>query len=328
MYYNTQDENGGNGPVPKITVITLLAVSVLLAALSSAAPIGFFGVLLTAASAAATAFACGAVGSFLPLAVSAAAYLTALLFFGKPLEAAAALAFLPCAFMMADARKRRRSRSETILALSLVLGAAYIAYIALYIAIKRGGLSVAVIKEEFDLYTAGIGEIFSALGFSEENKNSLVGMLMAVSPSLAVYQLMFTAYFTTVFYSALCRMFRLEDKLLPVPPWQFSMSWVSACVFMAAYIISVLFSTGRVSPLSLTAENIIIILTPGFAVVGAGRAVLRVKERNGNFITAVLAVAAFALLFINLQMFLSLISFFGVIETIMDGIKRRMSGMK
>jgi cytochrome bd-type quinol oxidase subunit 1 len=152
--------------------------------------------------------------------------------------------------------------------------------------------------------------------------------MLVLSPSMIICLLLFTAFLTTAFYITLCRMFRLEEKLLPSFPWQFEMSIISACVFAAAYAVSVLFSAGNATALSLTAENIIIILTPGFALVGARRAINRVKARNGGFITAVVGVIAFLLLFINITAFFISISFLGVIETVMDRVKIRMSGIK
>lgn len=320
--------DGGRRDIPIITIVTLLAVSALLAALSSVSPLSVFGVLFTAAAAAATAFVCGAVGSLYPLTVAAAAYLTALLFFRKPVEAVSACAFFPCALMMTEAKKRSHTRSNALLAISAALGAGCVVYLTLALALNFGGLSAAAFKIAYDSFMGGIREDFMAYGLTEDIVTTLIGYMLVLSPSMIICLLLFTAFLTTAFYTILCRLFRLEERLLPSSPWRFEMSIMSACVFIAAYAVTMLFSAGSATALSLTAENIIIILTPGFALIGAKRAVNRIKAKSGGFVTVIVVFITFLLLFINITAFFISVSLLGVIETVMDSVKIRMSGIK
>lgn len=309
--------------IPVITIVTLLAVSALLAALSSFSPLSAFGVLFTAAAAAFTAFVCGSVGSLYPLAVGAAAYVFALLFFGQPVQAVTACAFLPCALMMNEARRRRLTRSKTIIAISAVLGAGCVFYIVLALVLKWGGLSVTSLTAAYNAFMTGIRESFALIGFTEDIIDTLIGYVLVLSPSMAVCLLLFMAYLTASFYIMLCRLFRLEEKLLPSFPWRFEMSFVSAYIFIAAYAVSLLFSSGKTTAISLTAENIIIILTPGFALIGLKRAIDRIKTRSRGFSTAIIGVIALTLFFYNIAAFFVSVSFLGVIGTLSDSIKIR-----
>ncbi|MHB1150969.1 MAG: DUF2232 domain-containing protein [Eubacteriales bacterium] len=310
--------------IPKITVAALLTISSLLAALSSFSPLSVFGVLFTAAAAGFTAFVCGSVGSQYPLAAGAAAYVFALLFFGQPVQAVTGCAFLPCALVMNEARRRRLNRSKTMIAISAALGAGCVFYIFLALVLNWGGLSVTSLNAAYDSFMTGIRESFALIGFSNDIIETLIGYVLVLSPSMVVCLLLFTAYLTTAFYIMLCRLFRLEEKLLPSFPWQFEMSFVSACVFIAAYAVSLLFSSGKTTAISLTAENIIIILTPGFALIGLNRATNRIKSRNSGFSTAIFGVIALTLFFYNIAAFFVSVSFLGVIGTMSDNIKIRL----
>lgn len=320
--------DGGRRVIPIITVVTLLAAAALLAAISSVSPLSVSGVLFTSAAAAAAAFVCCSVGSRYPLTITAAAYLFALLFFRKPVEAVSACAFFPCALMMTEAQKRSHTRTKALFAISAALGAGCVIYIALVLALNYGGLSTVAFRTAYDSFMVVIREGFTAYGLTEDIITTLIGYMLVLSPSMIICLLLFTAYLTTAFYITLCRLFRLEERLLPSFPWQIEMSIMSACVFIASYAVTMLFTAGNATPLSLTADNIIIILTPGFALIGVKRAVSRVKTRSGGFVTAIVGVIAFLLLFINITAFFISVSFLGVIETVMDSVKIRMSGIK
>ncbi len=310
--------------IPKVTIVTLLAASSLLAALSSFSPLSAFGVLFTAAAAGFTAFVCGSVGSQYPLAVGAAAYVFALLFFGQPVQAVTSCAFLPCALVMNEARRRRLNRSKTMISISAALGTGCIFYIFLALVLNWGGLSVTSLNAAYDSFMTGIRESFILIGFSKDIIETLIGYVLVLSPSMAVCLLLFTAYLTTAFYIMLCRLFRLEEKLLPSFPWQLEMSFVSACVFIAAYAVTLLFSSGKTTAISLTAENVIIILTPGFALIGVKRVTDRIKSRGGGFSTPIIGVIALTLFFYNIAAFFVSVSFLGVIGTMSDNIKIRI----
>lgn len=314
--------------IPLITVVTLIAVSVLLAALSSFSPLSVFGVLFTAAASGFISFVCGTLNSSFPLTAGAAAYVLALLFFGQPVQAMAACAFIPCALMMNTARRYKFNRSKSILMISAALGAAAVFYLSLTFVLKRGGLTATVFTTAYEEFMTGLREDFAKLSFSEEIIDTMIGYMLVLSPSLAVCLLFFTAYLTTAFYGMLCGLFRLQEKLLPVYPWTFEMSVVSACVFLTAYAVTLILSSGKTTVVSLTAENIIIMLTPGFALLGVTRIKDRIKTKTGGITTAIIGIMALVLLFYNLAAFFITVSFFGVIGTVADSIKTRMMHIK
>ncbi len=325
---NNPGEEKRRYPVPAVTVVTLLAVSVLFGALSSFSPLSVSGMLLISGAAACTSFVCGSVGSPYPLAAGIAAYPLALLFFGDPVAALTACAFLPCALLMNTARRLRFGRSKTMISVAAALGAGCVLYIALNLIFTRGGLGAAAFGAAYDDFMAGIRDNFALMGFTEDITEKLIGYMLVLFPSMAVCLLLFSAYLTVTFYILLCRLFRLEEKLLPSFPWPFEMSFISAVVFIVSYAAALFFNGGKTTPLTLTAENIIIILTPGFTLAGVKRAADMIRARKRNLTAGILAAVAFLLLFYNIAAFFVSVSFFGVIGTVSDSIKKRIKPVK
>lgn len=305
--------------IPKITVVTLLVVSVLLAALSVFSPLSAFGLLFTAAAAASVAFVCGSVNSLLPLLTGIAAYGLALSVFGHSVGALTACAFVPCALVMNETGRRRLARTKTVLAVSAAFGAGVIVYIILALIINRGGLSAAAFTAAYDDFISGIVENFASAGFTEEIIDTLIEYLLVLSPSLFVCLLLTVAYLTTVFYVMLYRIFRPS----PGVEWRVEMSVFSAVVFLASYAIIAVLSTAKINSVSLTAENIIIILTPGFALIGIRRIITGLKTGIGRFRAVLTGIIILFLIFYNIALFAVIISLIGVADTLAGGIKKR-----
>ncbi len=109
--------------------------------------------------------------------------------------------------------------------------------------------------------------------------------------------------------------------------WRIELDSVSAGVYVAAYLISMLFATdgGTLMP-AIVAENLILILSPGFLYCGARDVVLgfRGKASMGK-ISAFILAPALLLIFINPTAIVILLCALGVIVTFREnGARRRM----
>ncbi|MDD4772665.1 MAG: hypothetical protein PHZ09_03580 [Eubacteriales bacterium] len=312
------ETNHRGAAIPKITVVTLLVVSVLLAALSAFSPLSAFGLIFTAVAAASAAFVCGSVGSLLPLLTGIAAYGLALFFFGNPVRALTACAFVVCALVMNEARRRRLPRTKTVLAISAAYGTGGIIYILLALTVNWGGLSAAAFTAVYDAFISGIVESFASVGFSEDIIDTLIEYLLVLSPSLSICLLFIVGYLTTVFYMTLHRVFRSE----PAAAWRIEMSMVSAVVFFVSYAIIAVLSTSKINAVSLAAENIIIILTPGLAIIGIRRTIAGLKTGVGRFRPVLTGIIVLFLIFYNISLFVIIISLLGAADTLANGIRK------
>ena len=112
---------------------------------------------------------------------------------------------------------------------------------------------------------------------------------------------------------------------LPARPWGIFLSTVSAVLYMAAFIgysFSSLFSNG-VSVFYALTLNFVLILLPGFAIVGAKTLILRLRlMESGSFRTILILFLAF-FLFFNFYYLLYLTAIYGAVTTIRVAVYKK-----
>jgi len=97
--------------------------------------------------------------------------------------------------------------------------------------------------------------------------------------------------------------------------WPLRLSPVSAVVFCISYLLSVLFRSDALGTVSIVAVNLLIILTPGFSMVGFKDVIRRIRDNTESGYSPFYLVALIFLIFINPIACMLLLAFFGVVVT-------------
>jgi len=161
--------------------------------------------------------------------------------------------------------------------------------------------------------------------YTAEQVDLVIGSAKLLMPSVIICAANVFAYLSTAVFHLFMRAFSITAMLGENKKWKLKLSPVSAVVFGAAYIISVLFRTGAATPVSVAVMNLIVILVPGFALIGIREIVGRIRQREEVHVTPFYIAALVILVLINPVTCLIMLAFFGVIDTLVAqfGIGRR-----
>lgn len=147
--------------------------------------------------------------------------------------------------------------------------------------------------------------------YTEESVTELINSIMILLPAAGICILSVIAYITTSVFAFTVKLGGAED-MLPSRPWKFTMSIVSACVFVAAYLCGIFFASSKTTVIWAAAQNITLILTPGFALIGFRTAFGRKTVRHMKAL--VLPTLLLISLFIVPAIFVYLLTLVGLIE--------------
>ena len=303
-----------------ISVISLLLGSVILAALAARYPLGPFAMFFSALAAAMTAFVCDITEKKFLFLTGITAYLIALLFTRSPAGALAGIAYWPAAAALYCAVKKRSTKTFSVLLCAGGLAAAAALYLAALLW-EAGSLNPTGIHDLVNAATGILYQSFIGIGADEETAGALLRNLLLLSPAFIVTVLNLMAYISCSFAVLLYRIFGHPERL-PEIPWRICMSTVSAYVFAIVYVICILFSgTGDITVIGITTENILLMLTPGFALTGLRSISARIRRRSSGFLNVVIVILSLLLFFLNIYAFLTILSFYGVIDTIIASFR-------
>ena len=236
----------------------------------------------------------------------------------------------------------------------------WLAYFALAITAEYGACNAETIGQMLDTALTPVKEMLSQLTFESETgvmpyynaedielllyytKTLLLGVLAAM--------MLVNAYFVTLAARLISGIFDVET-LLPMSlrismratmtedgpkldisrelvPWRIEIDSVTAGVFIAAYVVSLLLSFMGDGALTLYSalQNLVVILAPGFLYSGARDILLSLRGRAsfGGLSKFALIFGA-VLIFINPSSAVTLISALGVIVTLRENRLRRHS---
>ena len=247
---------------------------------------------------------------FIP-AVIPAAYLVAFLFGRDPIVAFLSLIAFPAAFILGLSVKGKAGRLSAICRTSATLIGCGVVAIVIWIAVENGGLAnnvfVGAADKFFDrlvvYYTEQYGELAAkyeemgisavAYGLSAEDAKEYAVAVYGIIPALAVVAVNVVSFIGFQINTSILspfekkRMF-LKNKL------DFSMSWVSATVFIIAGIVMLYNSYAGNETVALIAQNIYLILLPGL-VLTAVLLLLGKRENGRSHIFLLIGLALIAL---------------------------------
>ena len=239
------------------------------------------------------------------LALPILPYISALIVLQNPLYALEATVFFPVGMAVIFMLERKSSRIQTVIAGS----AAYIVFYVLFIA-----LTLVVNAQSLDQYFTEQLE-----PFSEFLTEDLVNQMLLIMPATLICFVNVFSYVITALYRALAHLFKLTYQL-PDVRWELKLSIVSAYVFCVTYVISILGGStiyGVITAaITVVTQNVILILTPGFAYQCVSSLIRRFKNRENTRLTIIICVFAFFLMFVSPGMIVTMLAFFGVADAI------------
>lgn len=347
------DKNSRPAGMSVSAAAILAAVVIMLHLTAGFDPTGLSIMPLCAMSVASAALISLSFASIIPLSICVGGYMLAALSSGSFLSALVYLFPLPAAAVIIlslsgglPAEKRifggksklfslRLTRTECIIALTvltLILGLS-----ALYIAIRASGVTVAEftaseserfadILRSFTETAAEAGNIggnenMTAIAkYTEDMIQYYVGYLRLMLPSIFVTTASVFAYTATLFFRLLAKTTRCS-YILGEDGWRFTLSRVTAIVFIVSYVLNILGGNLVDNTITAASGNLVIILTPGLAVIGVKHMLRRIRSPKGLPVAVLYGIVIFVLAFLNIFMIFTLASFIGVID-IMTGGRR------
>ncbi|MCL2518519.1 MAG: YybS family protein [Oscillospiraceae bacterium] len=304
--------------MPPITIILLIAVIALM-------PLVIPIFITNLVSAAIFVFLYRTNRNNLLFALPVLPYLSALITLQNPINALEAIAFYPLALAVIFMLDKKSTRVQTVIAASCAFILFYAVFTPITVAAEYNGLNLAIMeqflndqiepfKEFISLYTVTIGEETIPL-YSEAQITDLINQTLLIIPAVLICFVNVFTYIVTALYRKLTQLFRQTSKI-PDERWELKLSVVSAYVFCVTYVISIFGGTTIYGIVTVATQNIILILTPGFAYECVLALIRRFKNRENVRWAVIVCTVAFVMLFVSPGMVLTLLAFFGVAEAI------------
>ncbi|MFA6948332.1 MAG: hypothetical protein WCQ72_05075 [Eubacteriales bacterium] len=232
---------------------------------------------------------------------------------------------------------RRPERISAVAAMSaalLVCGALYIVFSS---ALTYSSLSFDSLVSFFNAQNDRMRAIISSFTvtaadgtvsplYTDEAIEYMVSYIIVCLPSILICAANIIAYLTTCFFSAAARLSGIYPKLLG-GRWDSSVSIISAALYTFAYIFSAIGSASQSNALGAVTTNLIIMLTPAFALMGVKGMWRRMRESRTSYyggrpargvsaLGLVYLMLCAAMLFINPFIPVILLAFLGTADTI------------
>ena len=290
-----------------------LASSLLEAFLSGSALAIIFTVLTSSFSAAAVIFS----GTLYPLLIGIGAYGVSFALSLDPIAAITSLEFVPVALILAYSFKKKHPRLTMITTAVLIIFE--LAFFALALYGTYGKLNAEVIRDFAVMLHESISDtVFETVSqampenipISYDAISDMVAYLLVLAPAMTVTLYNIASYLIQRTVIVIGRHAGAADAIYP-EACIFKLSRVAAILYVVSYLVSVFFAQETVSMIGAIAENLIIILTPGLALLGVKDFIKRRKERSLAFPFFPVLGMAF-LLFTVPALFFGLAAFAGV----------------
>ncbi len=219
------------------------------------------------------------------LGIVPAAYLMALLIGNRPIAALLSLIFFPAAYILAIGFSGKAGRMAMICRISVSLAAISAVVLIVWLSIKNGRFDLALVPQAVDnLFEALVdlctnwfadmanvylenGVDITTAGITAADARLYAVALFGIIPALAIVALNAVSF---VAYQLTLSLFGLSGQKSYLTPEtvSFSMSWISAVVFILAYFVMLISNLSSAENIGLVAENLYLILLPGLVLTG------------------------------------------------------------
>lgn len=269
-----------------------------------------------------------------------ASYALAFLFSGSFITALWSLLFFPSAYVLALSFDGKTKRTSAICRTGIAIVATFmLAGVIAAIAINRSlnadfinSTADKLYKLISDFYTSQLNELteiykaygidMSMIGITERDIKQYALSLFGILPALFAVAVSLLSFFAHLIGMMFFKNSRRSD-LLNESTASFSMSWISATLFLAAYLTMFLFTYIEQESVMMIAENIYIILLPGLVLTGT-MSMLGNKQK-GTRPRIFMLVLAVVLIVIAPSLAVALTAFIGSTSIIGMTIKDRFS---
>ncbi len=266
-----------------------------------------------------------------------AAYLMALLIGGRPIAALLSLIFFPIAYLLARGFTKKLGRMAQVCRISVALAVIGAAVLLIWLILKNGYFSPSLISESVDALLQRMIEFFTAqyaetaklyadrgidislLALSPADARLYAVMLFGIVPALAVIVLNAVAFISHQLTVSLLGRSGQHD-CLTAEVLSFSMSWISAIVFIIAYFVMLIANLSGNENVTLIAENLYLILLPGLALTGVLIAIGRGSDKRRHTFRIILMLG---LMFISPNLALAFTAFSGCTDIFRSALERR-----
>jgi len=229
------------------------------------------------------------------------------------------------------------SRVSCIVSMSAVLGAAFAVFMTVLLAAERGGFSPSIFSDWLTEQTDRIRSIISSFTTSDggetkplytgENLTFMVNYILLVLPAVITVFCFISSWLSTLVFTAFSAAAGYYRRLFEYG-WPLKISRGSAVVFIAVYLGAVFF--GRNPAVYILFANFVLILTPGFVLIGVRETIFKLADDYRRPSGILLIIASVVLAFVNFMAVFVLMSFAGVVYTLFssrrDKGERRDSG--
>lgn len=255
---------------------------------------------------------------------------------GNILLGASAIIFFPVSLALFLAFKQKNQRVASVCSMALTLAVTLIVLFAAWIYVLEGSLSIDTLKGFFSILREElIKAISSAFTLATEQIGAEVNLssvnaliIMATTtffnffPAIFCIGLLVISYVIHSLYISVISP-TVKDASEIATAITFNMSLTSALLFFMALIAALILDLEGLPMYAAAAQNIYVILIPGFTLITFGFVGGFAKGKNASCFGSLLYIGLFALLFFMTGTALAIISFVGAILVIISAIKNR-----
>jgi len=262
-------------------------------------------------------------------------YILAIVCGGSPLRALLSLSVYPAMAALAFFTKGNSGRISTVCRVSAVIFITASAALITYIVITEGSLRLSsvfrAVDRLFDRLTAhyiyqyaSVAENYRELGLAiptPDDAKVYAKYVYGILPAISIFVINIISFIShQIQVSLLDRSGNRKD--LTKLSLSFTMSWASALVFIAAYLVMLALTYQKSSYAALIAENIYIILLPGLVFTGF---LILLGRREGGRRHSLWLTVIIILLFVSPNIALISVAFIGCSVIISSALRQLFS---
>ena len=256
-----------------IGVLFLVAASVFLSVISTPRLINSTGLLCIIT--ATVLFTC-ALFLWAPVLIIFSGVMSFLITFfvsGDIVSAAASLAYIISGSFIYFNAKSKKKRTQIVVKVICALSIYHVLLIVLYMMLSAGGFSANVVSDAVDAWLENAAEAVLHSGYiGEADIPAFVMYGKAFMPALFIAYASVIAYFSTaffkVFHNIIIPVAYPKRNRIPSKYWRIHISSVSAVIMIIAPFLMLILSHQHFFFPSVVTANIVIILAPGFFIMG------------------------------------------------------------
>jgi hypothetical protein len=260
------------------------------------------------------------------LAVCAVASASALALGADPIQLLLALAFIPSGIVLSACISNGFEKAHTVVGNAVIMACVFISAIALYVYSTFGEVtrrSIAYIVSVFrEAFVSFYSQYSAQAGLSGIDIPATFDMLVIILPAFFCVFVSVVSYIvTTVSRAMILGQGAHSEKL---KRWPLKMSRLASVIFIIALIFSMLTFSGTDRLVILTMYNVMIILMPGFFLVGIRTSLLHF--RRPSLFSIILGLFVLVSCFSNPILIVFIVASMGALDNLFPMVRAILYG--